>query len=319
MNKRVLITGASGYLGSHVCKTLKQDGWTVHGYDTKHTLNRYIDVMTYGDIRDRQRLDILFSNFQFDLVIHLAARIEAGISVKEPTSFYDVNTGGTCALVNAMNKVGLKDIIFASTAAVYKAKDTPILETDETTYNSPYGHSKLMAEQTIEKSLMNYVIFRFFNLTGADPEGEFGEEHEPETHLIPRLIANIDGGFELNGDDYDTKDGTCVRDYVHVSDVAEAILSAANYLSSGGKSDIFNLGIGHGYTIKEVIEELERVSGKKIEYKTNPRREGDAASLMADISKAQSVLKYTPKYDLTSIINTAYEWHTHDEKETATT
>lgn len=319
MNKRVLVTGASGYLGSHVCKTLKQDGWTVHGYDTKHTMNRYIDVMTYGDIRDRDRLDVLFSNFQFDLVIHLAARIEAGISVKEPTSFYDVNTGGTCALVNAMNKVGLKDIIFASTAAVYKAKDTPILESDETTYNSPYGHSKIMAEQTIQRSLMNYVIFRFFNLTGADPDGEFGEEHEPETHLIPRLIMSIDGGFELNGDDYDTKDGTCVRDYVHVSDVAEAILDAAHHLAGGGESDIFNLGIGQGYSIKEVIGELERVSGKKIEYKTNPRREGDPASLMADISKAQSVLKYTPKYDLTSIINTAYEWHTHDEKETTTT
>lgn len=319
MSKTVLITGASGYLGSHVCKVFKQNGWTVHGFDYKHTTNRYIDVMSYGDIRDRVTLDELFSRWNFDLVIHLAARIEAGISVKEPTDFYDVNTGGTCALVNAMNKVGLKDIIFASTAAVYKAKNTPILETDETTYNSPYGHSKLMAEQTIDKSLMNYVIFRFFNLTGADPEGEFGEEHEPETHLIPRLILNMNGGFELNGNDYDTKDGTCVRDYVHVSDVAEAILDAANYLSSGGKSDIFNLGIGHGYTIKEVIEELERVSGKKIEYKINPRREGDAASLMADISKAQNVLKYTPKYDLTSIINTAYEWHTNDEKETETT
>ena len=319
MNKRVLITGASGYLGSHVCKAMKQDGWSVHGFDSKHTTNRYIDVMSYGDIRDRISLDQLFSTWQFDLVIHLAARIEAGISVKEPTDFYDVNTGGTCALVNAMDKVGLKDIIFASTAAVYTAKDSPILETDETTYNSPYGHSKKMAEEVIQKSKLNYAIFRFFNLTGADPDGEFGEEHEPETHLIPRLIMSIDGGFEMNGDDYNTKDGTCIRDYVHVSDVAEAILDAAHHLSGGGESDIFNLGIGHGYTIKEVIEELERVSGKKIEYKINPRREGDAASLMADISKAQRVLKYTPKYDLTSIINTAYEWHTHDEKETTTT
>ena len=319
MSKSVLITGAAGYLGSHVCKVFKQNGWTVHGFDNKHTLNTYADVCSFGDIRDGKRLDDLFGRWKFDLVVHLAARIEAGISVKEPTDFYDVNTGGTCSLVNAMNRAGLKDIIFASTAAVYKAKNSPILETDETTYNSPYGHSKLMAEQVIDKSNMHYAIFRFFNLTGADPEGEFGEEHEPETHLIPRLIMSIDGGFELNGDDYDTKDGTCIRDYVHVSDVASAILDAANYLSNGGKSDIFNLGIGHGYTIKEVIEELERVSGKNIEYKINPRREGDAASLMADISKAQNVLKYTPKYDLTSIINTAYEWHTHDEKETETT
>lgn len=307
--KTVLITGAAGYLGSHLAKTFKQAGWKVVGFGHKrHTMNRYIDVMHYGDIRDRELLESLFYRIQFDLVVHTAARIEAGVSVNEPTEFYDVNVGGTTNLLNVMTHHGVKDIIFCSTAAVYKTQDRPITEDDEIANNSPYGFSKYLAEEAVKASKLNYVIFRFFNLTGADPEGEFGEAHEPETHLIPRLILNIDN-IEVNGTDYDTKDGTCVRDYVHVTDIAEAHLNAIKYLETGGKSDIFNLGTGYGQTILEVIKELEIVVGKKIEYKSNPRREGDPMSLIADTTKAIRVLQYTPKYDITSILNTAYEWH----------
>ncbi len=309
--KTVLITGAAGYLGSHLAKTFKQAGWKVVGFGHKrHTMNHYIDVMHYGDIRDRELLESLFHHIKFDLVVHTAARIEAGISVNEPTEFYDVNVGGTTNLLNVMTHHGVKDIIFCSTAAVYKTQDRPIAEDDEIANNSPYGFSKYLAEEAIKASKLNYVIFRFFNLTGADPEGEFGESHEPETHLIPRLILNMDN-IEIYGTDYNTKDGTCVRDYVHVTDIAEAHLDAAKYLENGGKSDIFNLGTGYGHTILEVIKELENVAGKTINYKSNPRREGDAMSLIADTKKATHILKYTPKYDIVSILNTAYEWHKH--------
>ena len=309
--KTVLITGAAGYLGSHLAKTFKQAGWKVVGFGHKrHTMNQYIDVMHYGDIRDRELLESLFQHIKFDLVVHTAARIEAGISVNEPTEFYDVNVGGTTNLLNVMTHHDVKHIIFCSTAAVYKTQDRPITEDDEIANNSPYGFSKYLAEEAVKASKLNYVIFRFFNLTGADPEGEFGEAHEPETHLIPKLILDMDN-IEVNGTDYATKDGTCVRDYVHVTDIAEAHLNAVEYLAKGGKSDTFNLGTGQGHTILEIIKELELVANRKIKYKSNPRREGDATSLIADTKKATIVLKYTPKYDITSILNTAYEWHKH--------
>ena len=182
----------------------------------------------------------------------------------------------------------------------------------------------IKSEQIINKSGLNYVIFRFFNLTGADEDGEFGEDHQPETHLIPRLIyslgdkkyerSNIE--FELNGDDYNTKDGTCIRDYVHVNDVADAHILASEYLNKGGKSDVFNLGTGKGHSVYEILSEVEKVSEKLITIKLNPRRDGDAVSLVADISKAVEILKYEPKYDITSIIKTAYEWHSNEKQET---
>ena len=203
-NKTALITGGSGYLGSHLAKTLKKAGWKVVGLGhRRHTTNPYYDMMHYADIRDQDALHDLFSRIKFDVVIHLAARIEAGISFEEPTEFYSVNTGGTCNLINVMWHHGVKNIVYSSTAAVYKAKNSPIAEDDEKFNNSPYGNSKLCAEQAIAASGLNYVIFRYFNLTGADPDGEFGEAHEPETHLIPRLIENLNN-FQLNGDDYNT-------------------------------------------------------------------------------------------------------------------
>jgi len=319
LTKSVLITGVTGYLGNHVAKAFKKKDWTVHGFDNKHTTNPYLDVFTPGDVTDPAALDRLFGTWKFDMVVHLAARIEAGISVKEPHTFYQTNTGGTANVVKAMIDHGVDKIVFSSTAAVYKTKEEPIKETDPLEFNSPYGHSKQMAEEIIQRSGLKYTIFRFFNLTGADPDGEFGEAHEPETHLIPRLIMNQENGkFIINGTDYPTEDGTNVRDYVHVTDVAEAIYDGARHLNSSGQSDIFNLGCGTGYGIMQIIDELEICSGKKVKYKIGPRRQGDAVSLIADITKAKEVLNYTRRFDIVSILNTAYKWHNRDTDEETT-
>lgn len=307
--KTVLITGAAGYLGSHLAKTLKKSGWKVIGLCHKRkTNNKYIDIVDYCDIRDKDSLMKIFDRFDIDVVFHLAGRIEAGVSFEEPIEFYEVNTGGTIALLQVMNHYGVKNIVFSSTAAVYKASNEPLREDDEKINNSPYGYSKFCAEAAIKDSGLNYVILRYFNLTGADPDGEFGEAHEPETHLIPRLILNMNN-FQINGNDYDTPDGTCIRDYVHVADVADAHTSAAKYLIEGNKSITMNLGTGQGLSIKQVVKALENISGKKVNCILNPRRSGDASSLVADITLASEVLQYQPKHDIVSIIKTAYDWH----------
>jgi len=312
--KTALITGAAGYLGSHLAKSLKKSGWKVVGLGHKrHTMNQYLDIMHYADVRNIDDVDDLFSRIKFDVVFHLAARIEAGVSFKEPTEFYSVNTGGTCNVINAMVKHGVKNIVFSSTAAVYQASNTPLKEDDPKFDNSPYGNSKLCAEAAIKASGLNYVISRYFNLTGADPEGEFGEEHEPETHLIPRLIQNLNN-FQINGDDYNTPDGTCVRDYVHVTDIADAHNDAAHYLLNDGKSITLNLGTGQGFSILQIISKLEEVTGQKVNYTVNPRRPGDADSLVADINLATEVLNYHPKHDIMSILKTAYDWHNKDDE-----
>ena len=311
--KTVLVTGAAGYLGSHVCKALKKDDWKVVGFGHKrHTLNPYIDKMIYGDVRNYCDMQNVFQMGDYDVVVHLAGRIESGISFKEPTEFYSVNTGGTCNILNAMWEKNVKNIVFSSTAAVYKAKIEPIKETDEITNNSPYGYSKLCAERAIRASNLNYVIFRFFNLTGADPDGEMGEAHEPETHLIPKMIQNLNN-FEINGKDYKTPDGTCIRDYVHVTDVANAHVSAVNHLYNGSASITLNLGTGKGHSILQMLQELEKIVGKKIDYTIKPRRQGDADSLVADTYLARKILKYDPKHDISSILSTAYKWHTKGE------
>jgi len=314
MEKRTaLITGCAGYLGSHLAKSLKQSGWKVVGLDyKKHTLNPYVDVMHYADIRNIDELNDLFSRIQFDTVFHLAARIEAGISFEQPTEFYSVNTGGTCNILNVMVNHDVKNIVYSSTANVYQASNKPIKEINVITSNSPYGDSKFAAEKAIIASGVNYAIFRYFNLSGADVDGEFGEEHDPETHLIPRLIENLNN-FKINGSNYNTPDGTCIRDYVHVADIADAHNSAANYLKSN-KSIILNLGTGKGHSILEIITELEKITGKKINYTFDKRRPGDADSLVADISLAEEVLQYRPKHDIISILTTAYNWYNKDDK-----
>lgn len=314
--KTALITGGAGYLGSHLAKSLKRDGWNVVALThNRKTTNPYIDLVFEGDIRDSNILDEIFSRVSVDVVYHLAGRIEAGISFEEPTEFWSVNCGGTTTLLNAMNKAGVKNIVFSSTAAVYKAQNQPIKEDDEKADNSPYGFSKLSAEHAIRHSGLNYTIFRYFNLTGADPDGEFGEAHEPETHLVPRLLQNLNN-FTINGNNYNTPDGTCIRDYVHVTDIADAHSNAGKYLMRGGESIIMNLGTGQGLSILQIIAKLEEVTGQKVNYTVQPRRSGDADSLIADISLAKEVLNYRPKYDIMAILETAYKWQTNNEKRT---
>ncbi len=307
---RALVTGGSGYLGSHVCKRLKQEGWTVVVYDIKEPKHKYADLYCQGDIRDRNTLDDLLKKIKIDVVFHFAGRIEVGESVKIPTEFYDVNTGGTCNLLNVMVKHDVKNIIYSSTAAVYRTVDYELDEYDEVQYKTnAYAGSKLSAEYAIQQSGLNHIIFRYFNLAGADSDGEMGEDHDPETHLIPRIIQNLNN-VEVYGHDYPTTDGTCVRDYVHVCDVAEAHLNAAKYLIEGNVSIILNLGTGKGYSVNKIITLIEKVAGRKIDIKYLSRRPGDPSKLVANVNLVKKVLKYRPKHDIMSILQTAYDWHT---------
>jgi len=307
---RALVTGGSGYLGSHVCKRLKQEGWTVVVYDIKEPKHKYADLYCQGDIRDRNTLDDLLKKIKIDVVFHFAGRIEVGESVKIPTEFYDVNTGGTCNLLNVMVKHDVKNIIYSSTAAVYRTVDYELDEYDEVQYKTnAYAGSKLSAEYAIQQSGLNHIIFRYFNLAGADSDGEMGEDHDPETHLIPKIIQNLNN-VEVYGHDYPTTDGTCVRDYVHVCDVAEAHLNAAKYLIEGNVSIILNLGTGKGYSVNKIITLIEKVAGRKIDIKYLSRRPGDPSKLVANVNLAKKILKYRPKHDIMSILQTAYDWHT---------
>ena len=245
--KTALVTGSSGYLGSHLCKYLKQSDWKVVAIDIVRPKHSYYDVFQYVDVRNHEVINYLFLKTKIDAVFHMAGRIEIGESVKDPTEFWEVNTGGTCIILNAMKKHGVKYFVYSSTAGVYKPDrinklfDIPISEMDDVTFDhNPYSASKLASENAIKQSGINYMIFRYFNLAGADEELDIGENHEPETHLIPRIFQNLNN-FELYGDDYDTEDGSCVRDYVHVTDVAKAHLTGLEYLMSGGQSALMNL------------------------------------------------------------------------------
>jgi UDP-glucose-4-epimerase GalE len=300
--KTALITGGAGYLGSHLCKALKKAGWKTVVYDLKTPENTsYVDAIVIGDIRDSVTLS---RTFEF----HLAGRIEVGLSSKEPTEFWDVNVGGTVNLLNVMKMNNVKKIIFSSTAGVYIDGWIPIPEEECTTNNSVYSNTKLAAEHAIEDSGMDYIIFRYFNLAGADPEGEMGEDHEPETHLIPLILRNPTN-FKVFGSDYDTHDGTCVRDYVHVSDVARAHVLASEHLDEGNLSQIINLGTGEGHSIFEILDLIRKYLNLNLEYDIEPRRVGDPASLVANVSLAENVLNFRCEYDIVDILTTAYEWH----------
>lgn len=307
--KSVLVTGGSGYLGSHLCKQLLKNNYKVYIYDVKRPYHDYYTDFFLGDIRDTSRLDEVFCKVHcFDFVIHLASRIEVGESDKNPTEFWSVNVGGTINVLNAMKKYDCRNIIFSSTAAVYWPSDIPLKETECIVSNSVYGNTKQACEMAIEDSGFNYVIFRYFNLAGADPDGDLGELHDPETHLIPTIFRKINK-FIINGKDYNTPDGTCIRDYVHVNDVVDAHIVSMKYLSEGGTPNYFNLGSGKGYSILDIINRIEKVLGIKVHYQYGERRRGDPDSLIADITLAEDVLGYKPKHDIDSIIKTAYNWH----------
>jgi len=318
--KTALVTGSSGYLGSHLCKYLKQSGWSVVAIDIVRPKHSYYDVFQYIDVRNHEVINYLFLKTKIDAVFHMAGRIEIGESVKNPTEFWEVNTGGTCTILNAMKKHGVKYFVYSSTAGVYKPDrinklfDIPISEMDNVTFDhNPYSASKLASENAIKQSGINYMIFRYFNLAGADEELDIGENHEPETHLIPRIFQNLNN-FELYGDDYDTEDGSCVRDYVHVTDVAKAHITGLEYLMNGGQSVLMNLGTGKGHSNLEIINLIKDKLNLPVKYTVVSRRQGDPDSLVADINLAQKVLNFKPRYDIMDILQTAYDWHLKNDK-----
>ena len=318
--KTALVTGSSGYLGSHLCKYLKQSDWKVVAIDIVRPKHSYYDVFQYVDVRNHEVINYLFLKTKIDAVFHMAGRIEIGESVKDPTEFWEVNTGGTCIILNAMKKHGVKYFVYSSTAGVYKPDrinklfDIPISEMDDVTFDhNPYSASKLASENAIKQSGINYMIFRYFNLAGADEELDIGENHEPETHLIPRIFQNLNN-FELYGDDYDTEDGSCVRDYVHVTDVAKAHITGLEYLMGGGQSTLMNLGTGKGHSNLEIINLIKDKLNLPVKYIVVSRRQGDPDSLVADINLAQKVLQFKPRYDIMDILQTAYDWHLRNDK-----
>ncbi len=281
---------------------MKKEGWDVILYDIKPPLHTYCDTIIIDDILNRNMVQTVFQNNKIDVVFHLAGRIEVGLSFEEPTKFWEVNVGGTLIVLDAMKNHGCDTIFFSSTAGVYFCGRIPVDEDECTIDNSVYSNTKLCCERAIEDSGLNFVIFRYFNLAGADDD--LGENHEPETHLIPLILGNLNN-VTINGDDYSTPDGTCVRDYVHVLDVVDAHIEALNLEE---KNILVNLGSGVGYSNLEVVQTIEKITGEKVNYKIGPRREGDPDFLVANINLAKKLLNYEPKHDIESIIKTAYAW-----------
>ena len=307
--RTALITGGSGYLGSHLAKSLKLSGWYVIVLDKKITLNKYVDLFIPGDVCDENILNYIFSSADVDVVFHLAGRIEVGLSSKEPSNFWMNNVAGTIKLIQYMELFNIRNIVYSSSAAVYRPSINKLTEQDEVTLdNSVYGATKLVSENIIKNSGINHIIFRYFNLAGADIDGEMGEDHDPETHLIPQILGNLNN-FQIYGGNYKTEDGTCVRDYIHVSDVAEAHVLASNHLLNNKPSNILNLGTGRGFSVLQVVRLVNDYLNKDVRFSIQSRREGDPDRLVADATLAGKILTFNPKYDIVDIIQSANKWY----------
>ena len=318
----ILVLGGAGYTGSHTVYELIDAGRDVVVADNLltgfraavHPKARFYQL----DIRDRAALDVLFQAEKIDGVIHFAASSQVGESMSDPLKYYDNNLHGTMVLLSAMVAHGVDKIVFSSTAAAYgEPEQVPILETDRTVPTNCYGETKLSMERMMawvsQAHGLRYVALRYFNAAGAHPSGSIGEAHTPETHLIP-IILQVPNGqrdkVSIFGGDYPTRDGTCVRDYIHVTDLAQAHILALDYLLAGGENNVFNLGNGVGFTNKEVVEVARSVTGPPIPAEIAPRRAGDPAQLVASSEKAKAVLGWKPKYDgLNTIVATAWKWH----------
>lgn len=318
----VLVLGGAGYIGSHTVYALIEKGEDVviiDNLETGHIEAVHPKARFYqGDIRDRAFVDSVLDKEKIDAVIHFAANSLVGESMTNPLKYYDNNVNGTKVLLQSMVAHGLNKIVFSSTAATYgEPERVPILETDKTEPTNTYGETKLSMEKmfkwTDRAHGLKYVSLRYFNACGAHESGEIGEAHKPETHLIP-LILQVPLGqresISIYGDDYPTKDGTCIRDYIHVTDLAQAHILAVKYLMEGNDSNIFNLGNGIGFTVNEVIETARKVTAHPIPAVVTPRREGDPAKLIASSEKAKTILGWKPEHaDLEEIIKSAWKWH----------
>lgn len=317
---KVLVVGGAGYIGSHMVKMLSLAGHNVVTLD--NLSNGYKDAVKYGefvkgDIADAELLNSLFSKTAFDGVMHFASYIQVGESVEKPSMYYKNNVTNTQVLLDAMLEHGIRKFIFSSTAATFGEPEyTPIDEAHPQKPINPYGHSKLMVEQILADFDHAYglksVSLRYFNAAGADPDGELGERHIPETHLVPLVLQAASGrrdNIAIFGTDYDTPDSTCVRDYIHINDLCSAHLLGLEHLVAGGESRAYNMGNGQGYSIKEVIDVAKKVTGTDFEVKLTARRDGDPAKLVADSSLLQKELGWSPQYaDLETIIRHAWEW-----------
>lgn len=316
----ILVLGGAGFIGSHVAKTLRNAGEPHLVFDNLERGHRAAisdSPFVLGDLRQPADLARVFAEFPIETVMHFAAFIEVGESVRDPARYYWNNLYGVLVLLEQMRQHGVGQIVFSSTAAVYgEPERVPIPEEHPTRPTNPYGETKLAVERLLHWFGIAYglrsVSLRYFNAAGADPDGELGEDHRPETHLIPLAIASALGRREslsLFGDDYDTPDGTCIRDYVHVMDLAEAHLLAAKWLREGGASVALNLGNGQGYSVREVIRTVEEVSGRPVPVTRAPRRPGDPARLVASSEAAQRLLGWNPRRpDLRTIVEDAYRW-----------
>lgn len=318
----ILVLGGAGYIGSHTVYELIEAGENVVIVDNLETGFReavHPQAKFYeGDIRDRSFIDSVFDQEDIDGVIHFAANSQVGESMRDPLKYYNNNLCGTEVLLESMVAHGIDKIVFSSTAATYgEPERIPILETDRTLPTNCYGETKLSMEKmfkwTAAAHNLRFVSLRYFNACGAHPNGQIGEAHNPETHLIPLILQvpnNQREYISIFGNDYDTKDGTCIRDYIHVNDLAQAHILAMKYLRTGNESNIFNLGNGVGFTVKEVVETARKVTGHPIPAKEEPRRAGDPSTLIASSSKAKEILGWKPQYDdLETIISTAWNWH----------
>jgi UDP-glucose-4-epimerase GalE len=316
----VLVTGGAGYIGSHAAKALSRAGHQVVIFDNFVAGHR--DAVKYGelvegDIVDTAAVRAALARFRVDAVMHFAAYLDVGESVREPVKYYRNNVGGAISVLDAMAAQSVQSFVFSSTCATYgEPTETPIVETHPQRPINSYGESKLAVERALphfERAHgIHAVALRYFNAAGADPEGEIGEDHAPEIHVIPRAIDATAGGPGLRvfGDDYPTPDGTCQRDYVHVSDLADAHVLAVESVARTNRSAAYNLGTGRPHSVKEVIAAVEEVSGRPVPWTMAPRRPGDPAVLYAAPHKAQTELGWTPRLpELQSIVRTAWAWH----------
>ncbi|HYA01560.1 MAG TPA: UDP-glucose 4-epimerase GalE [Syntrophobacteria bacterium] len=318
---RILVTGGAGYIGSHVVKMLGERGYDALTYDNLSTGNRW--AVLYGglvvaDLADRDTLNRVIRDFKPEAVMHFAAAIVVPESVRDPLKYYGNNTANTLTLLRTMRDHGVNSFIFSSTAAVYGIPaQNPIREQSPLSPINPYGTSKMMTELILKDlafadSEFHYVSLRYFNVAGADPEGKIGQAYKDATHLITRAVKTANGEFpdlQIFGTDYPTPDGTCIRDFIHVNDLSEAHILALEYLVNEARSDIFNLGYGHGYSVRDVVRAAKKVTGIGFPVEETGRREGDPPSLMADTMKAKRNLGWQPRHDnLEFIIKTAWEW-----------
>ena len=323
----ILVAGGAGYIGSHMVADLVEKGYDVVVADNLSTGHRAAinsQARFYeGDIRNREFLEELFTKEKIDAVVHFAAFSLVAESMKKPLKYFDNNTGGMITLLEAMHDHGIKYIVFSSTAATYGIPEhMPIKESDPQVPINPYGESKLAMEKIMrwcdQAYGIKFVALRYFNVAGAKPDGSIGEDHHPETHLVP-IILQVAAGkrdeLSIFGDDYNTPDGTNVRDYVHPMDLADAHILAIKYLQAGNPSDAFNLGSSTGFSNKQMLEAAREVTGKPIPAKMAPRRPGDPDALVAASDKARSVLGWKPQYDdVHDIIASAWKWHsTHPQ------